>query len=375
MIYLDNAATTFKKPINTIFSTIKALTKYSANPSRSSHKQSVLVGEMIEQCRNNIKTFVNAPVCAEVVYTYNCTEAINYAILGTLKSGDHAIITTFEHNAVIRTLHSLKTIGITYSEAKPNNLGIITINQIKKLVKPNTKLIIINNTSNVTGTTTKVNQIGKFCSENNILLLVDCAQSGGHEKIDMKNDNINFIALAGHKGLYGPQGIGALIINNTEPSPIKFGGSGSESINPNMPSYYPEKLEAGTINTVGILGLNAGINFVNNNFEKINSKIFKLSNHLIKFLKSNNNFILYSNNAKSGVISFNIKNKNTQEVINILNQNNICVRGGLHCAPLIHKHLNTLDGGTIRVSICYFNKLSEIKTLIKVLTKIVKNKA
>lgn len=370
MIYLDNAATTHKKPLQTIVAVIKALTVYNSNPSRGSHKLSVKTSQKIEECRNNIKKFVNAPDSASVVYTYNCTEAINYCILGTIKSNDHIIISTFEHNAVVRTIASLKKKKVSYSVATPDQDGNITIETIKKLKKDNTKLIIINQTSNVTGKTTDLYDIGKYCRENNILLLTDCAQSGGHKKIDMQKNNINFVALAGHKGLYGTQGIGALIINNASPLPIKFGGSGTNSISETMPPYYPEMLEAGTINTPGILALDAGIKYVNKNIDKINKKTDELSKILIDYLKSNNNYILYSDYDCAGVVSFNHKHIDTADVVNILNEHNICVRGGLHCNPLTHKYLGTTDSGTVRVSISHFNTKKEIIKLIKILNLI-----
>lgn len=370
MIYLDNAATTRKKPFKTIWETLKALLVYNANPSRGSHTLSINAGLKVLDCREHIKKFVNAPEEANVVYTYNCTEAINYALLGTLKENDHVVITTFEHNAVLRALYSLKDKNVTYSVATPNSYGNITLQEIKKLVKDNTKMIVVNQTSNVTGTTTSLNEIGNYCKNNNILFLVDAAQSAGHEQIDVIKNNINFLCLAGHKGLYGTQGIGALVINNAQPKPIKFGGSGTESQNPNMPNYYPDMLEAGTVNLNGIMALDGGISFVEKNFKKINAKTNKLASVLYSYLKVNPNIIVYTTCIKSGVISFNLKNKTTEEVVDYLNEHKVCVRGGLHCAPLAHNFLNTINTGTVRVSIAYFNTMAEIKKLIKLLKKI-----
>lgn len=372
MIYLDNGATTHKKPIKTILNTLKALLFYSANPSRGSHTLSIKTGLKIEDCREHLKKFVNAPKNANVVYTYNCTEALNYAILGTLKRGDHVIITTFEHNSVLRPIYSLKNKNVTYSVVTPNKQNEISLNEIKNHVKPNTKMIAISQTSNVTGNTINLEEIGMFCKHNNIIFLVDAAQSAGHEKIDMEKFNINLLALAGHKGLYGPQGIGALVINKSAPNPIKFGGSGSNSESKFMPDYYPDKLEAGTINTVGILGLDGGISFVEKHFEKICNKTKKLTSYLLENFKQNKNIILYSNNANSGVVSFNVLNIETQDVVNFLNKHKICVRGGLHCAPLTHTFLNTIPNGAVRVTISYFNKMWEIKKLVKAVEKLIK---
>lgn len=370
MIYLDNAATTRKTPLKTMLEIIKSIVIYNANPSRGSHKASVKAGIKVLSCREHLKQFVNAPTSAKVVYTYNCTEAINIALFGCLNEHDHVIISTFEHNAVVRTLHQLKQKNITYSVVKPDCYNNITIEEIKKHLTPNTKLIVINHTSNVTGTTTNLKPIGDFCKENNILFMVDGAQSAGHETIDVTKNNINLLCLAGHKGLFGTQGIGALIINNANPAPLKFGGSGTNSLSPEMPEYYPDKLEAGTINLLGIMALDGGISFVEKHQQKINKKTLKLATTLYSYLKQNPSIILYSTCIKSGVISFNFKNKATDEVVNFLNEHGICVRGGLHCAPLAHKQINTLNTGTVRVSISYFNTMYEIKKLIKVLKKI-----
>lgn len=370
MIYLDNSATTHKKPLKTKLAILKAITIYSANPSRSSHNLSIKTGLKVEQCRERIKKFVNAPQTASVVYTYNCTEAINYALQGCLNCGDHVIITTFEHNAVLRTLHALKSKNITYSVAMPNKDGNITINEIKKLLTNKTKMIVVNHTSNVTGKTTSLKPIGEYCQQNNLIFLVDGAQSAGHNKIDMQQNNINLLALAGHKGLFGTQGIGALIINNTNVEPLKFGGSGGNSEELNMPTYYPDKLEAGTINTLGIMALDGGIQFVMKNHNKINIKIQKLTDYLLNYLNNNKNYIVYSNKDCCGVVSFNHKHFETSSVVNFLNEHKICVRGGLHCAPLAHKYLHTMSTGTVRVSISYFNSFGDIKKLIRTLQKL-----
>ncbi len=372
MIYLDNAATTRKKPFITKLNTLKALTIYNANPSRGSHTASIKTALKVEQCRENIKKFVNAPANSFVVYTYNCTEAINFAILGSLSPNSHVIITTFEHNAVLRTLNSLKDNNVTYSVATPSK-SEITLKDITKHIKPNTKMIIVNHTSNVTGTTTNLKPIGDYCKKQNLIFMVDGAQSLGHNKVNVKNCNINYLAIAGHKGLYGTQGIGALVINNVTPNPIKFGGSGTNSESLEMPNYYPDKMEAGTLNTLGILALDGGISYIAKKQSKINKKTLYLSNILLNYLSNNKNYILYSKTNNCGVISFNHKKYTTTQMVNYLNENKICVRGGLHCSPLSHNFLGTLDGGTIRVSLSYFNTKREIKKLIRVLEKLEQN--
>lgn len=368
MIYLDNSSTTRKKPLSVIKAVTQA-TYRSANPTRSSHTPSLKAALKVYNTREHIKEFFNAPKGANVVFTYNCTEAINLVLQGTAKKNGNVVITAFEHNSVIRTLHRLKqTHKITVTIVNPNNFGQISEQDILNKVTDKTYLVIVNQTSNVTGSTVKLTNIGHKLKEKNILFMIDTAQSAGHEKINMKKLGANFLCVAGHKGLFATQGIGALVLNNAEVECLKFGGSGSNSLNPAMPEYYPEKLEAGTVNTVGIFALDAGIKYVEKHFDKINFKVEKLSNMLLEYLKQNKNVTLYSNNPHSGVISFNFNNLDNNEACNTLNEKfKICVRPGLHCAPLIHKFLKSDESGLVRVSISCFNKTFEIKKLIKAL--------
>ena len=374
MIYLDNSSTTRKKPFCVLNAVLKA-TWHSANPTRSSHTPSLNAALKVYNTREHLKSFFNAPKSANVVFTYNCTEAINTVIFGTAKKGGNVVITAFEHNATFRPLNKLiKTHNITITIVNPNSLGEITSDDILNKINDKTYLVIVNQTSNVTGSTVKLNNLGHKLKQKNIMLMVDTAQSAGHEKIDMQSIGANFLCVAGHKGLFATQGIGALILNDANVEPLKFGGSGSNSLLTTMPEYYPEKLEAGTINTIGISALDAGVGYVEKHLDKINNKKKKLSNILINYLKQNKNITLYSSNPHSGVISFKFNNLDNNEVCNTLNEKyKICVRPGLHCAPLIHKFLKTEKTGLIRVSISYFNNFCEIKKLVKALNKIEKN--
>lgn len=376
MIYLDNSSTTRKKPLSVVKSVANA-TFRSANPTRSSHTPSLNAALKVFNTREHIKSFFNAPADANVVFTYNCTEAINLVLQGTAKKNGNVVITAFEHNSVVRTLHKLKqTHNLTITIVNPNKLGQISENDILNSVTDKTYLVVVNQTSNVTGSTIKLKNLGHKLKQKNILFMIDTAQSAGHEKIDMTELNANFLCVAGHKGLFATQGIGALVLNNANVECLKFGGSGTDSLNPEMPKFYPEKLEAGTINTVGIFALDAGISFVEKHFDKINLKVEKLSNLLIDYLKQNSEITLYSSNPHSGVISFNFNNLDNNEACNTLNEKfKICVRPGLHCAPLIHKFLHSDKTGLVRVSISYFNKKYEIKKLIKALNYLTKKEA
>ena len=371
MIYLDNASTTNKKPFCVKLAIKKAFKKkYCANPGRSSHKYSINASEVVYQTREKLNSFFGGYGTENVVFTSGCTEALNLAIFGTLKKGGNIIYTTNEHNSVARPLAYLKNKKqITTTLIETNENGIIEPEKIKNAITDKTYLVIVNHTSNVTGATCNIKKIGEICKEKNIMLLVDAAQSAGHQKIDMKIYGITMLAIAGHKGLLASQGIGALLFDgNIKIMPQKFGGTGTNSELLLPPITYPDSLEAGTSPTPAIFSLNAGIKYVKNNFKKINEKITKLTKYLLDELYLKNNLKIYtSKNCYNGVVSFRINGIEPSDVVNYFNKNGVCIRSGLHCAPLCHEKLGTLNGGTIRVSISHFNHKCEIKRFLKLL--------
>ncbi|MBQ8443930.1 MAG: aminotransferase class V-fold PLP-dependent enzyme [Clostridia bacterium] len=378
MIYLDNSATTYIKPKEVIKAVNDALLYYSANPGRSGHQASIKTAFKIEEARECVARHFNAESVQNVIWTQNCSQALNLAILGSAKQGGHIIATENEHNSVLRPLEHLKCQGIIdYSIASQADSKGITLDDIKKHVKPNTYMIICNHISNVNGAKAEIKEIGQFCKEHGYIFLVDGAQSCGHLKIDIKENNIDYLSVAGHKGFYAPQSIGCLVMNDTfRPQPITFGGTGTNSLELVQPDIYPERLESGTISTPLILGLSAGIHFVENNFKEINGKIDDLATYLIYEL-TKLDIPLYTHPENPyGVVSFNIKNIDSNEVANILNSKyGICVRGGYHCAPLKHKALGTLEQGAVRVSLSYFNNFTEIQKLLYAIKHIAKQKA
>ena len=367
MIYLDNSASTYIKPKEVIKAVNESLINYTANPGRSGHNASIKTALKVENVREQLAHHFNAESTQNIIFTSNCTPALTQVILGCYKHNGHIICTENEHNSVLRPLEYLKNKGlIDYSVAYQNNSKGICLSDIKPLIQKNTYMIICNHISNVNGSKADIKEIGKFCKQNHLIFLVDGAQSCGHEQIDIKDLNIDFLTIAGHKGFYAPQSIGAIIMGNTyRPEPILFGGTGTNSLELFQPDIFPEKLESGTISTPLIMGLGAGIEFVENNFNNIKDKLDDLTTYL-NFELSKLDIKCYTHPENSnGVLAFNIKNIHSNEVANILNEKyGICVRGGYHCAPLKHKALGTLDQGAIRVSISYFNTFSEIQRLI-----------
>ena len=274
IIYFDNAATSHFKPKSVIRALVKSI-KNSANPGRSGHKLSLNNSMEIWKTRDIIAEHFGNIEPENVIFTKNCTEALNIAILGTVRKNGNVICSCFEHNSILRPLHELENKGIiTLTIVSPKNKKYITSADIKEKIIPSTYLICVNSLSNVTGNKNEITEIGKICKEKNILFLVDNAQGCGHLKIDMIKSHINFLSFAGHKGFFAPQSIGGLCINSKIiPNPIVFGGTGTESENMLQPSTLPESLESGTLSTPLIIGLKKGIEFVDKKFNKLNNKI------------------------------------------------------------------------------------------------------
>lgn len=375
MIYLDNSASTFVKPKEVLRAVNDALLNYGANPGRSGHEASIKTALKVEEVREKLAFHFCVKESQNVIFTQNCTSALNLAILGSAKNGGHIICTENEHNSVLRPLDHLKKQGIIdYSIAYQSSPKGITLEDIKKHINSNTYMIICNHISNVNGDEADISKIGQFCHENGYIFLVDGAQSGGHKRINLEENHIDYFTIAGHKGFYAPQSIGALIMaGKYRPEPINFGGTGTNSFELFQPDIYPERLESGTISTPLILGLGSGIDFVENNFKLINSKIDDLSTFLNFELNKLGVKVYTEPENATGVIAFNIADLHSNEVSNILDEKyGICVRGGYHCAPIKHKALETIQQGAVRVSLSYFNTFSDIQRLLFAIKHILK---
>lgn len=368
IIYFDNAATSNYKPKNVLKTIFKTL-KNSANAGRSGHKLSIYNSVKIWEARENLAKYFGGIEPENVIFTKNCTEAINIVIQGTLQKGKNVVCSCFEHNSVLRPLNELaKKELITLTIVTPKNNKFITVNDIEEKLSSNTYLVCVNSISNVTGNQNDIFNIAKLCNKKNILFLVDNAQGCGHINIDIKKYNISFLTFAGHKGFLAPQSIGGLCINSKIiPKPITFGGTGSESINLLQPTALPERLESGTLATPNILALNEGLNYVEKNFKKHNNKLYFLTEYLYNQLKRIKDIKIYSQpNFNSGIISFNYKNYDSVEISEYLDKKyNIATRSGLHCAPLTHKFYNTTQKGMVRISLGFKNTKKEINLLIK----------
>lgn len=382
MIYFDNGATTFPKPAKVQNAVVRAMLEYGANPGRSGYKMAIETATKVYETREKAKELFNASSPTDIVFTSNCTHALNLAIKGLLKKGDHVIISDLEHNSVLRPVHTLSQRGlITYSIVKTMDSDAETVKSFEKLIKDNTKLIICTHGSNVWGIKLPVEQLGRLAKRKKVFFLVDAAQTAGIIPIDVKKSNIDFLCMPGHKGLYGPSGTGMLITSKAyELSTIIEGGTGSMSSLYTQPDVAPEMLESGTVNTVGIIGLGAGISYVKSKTaEKIYEHGMEIAEYIYNNLKNNSGVILYtkmfSRNKNLPVVSFNIKDMMSEDTVSRLAEMGFALRGGLHCSPLAHTKMNTMDIGACRISIGSFNTLSEAKKLCAAINKITNNEA
>lgn len=375
MIYLDNGATSFPKPLSVRQNVDISLKKFSANPGRSGHSLSLRAAKEIFECRKRLKKLFNVNSEEEIIFTENCTMALNTVIFGLLSEGDHVLISSMEHNSVTRPLESLKDKGVTYSTFDYSYDDNETVDNVRNLIKPETKLVICTHASNVFGFRFPIERICALCHAYRILFCVDSAQSAGVFDIDVGTNQYDFVCMSGHKSLYGPMGTGVLILNNRNLKPLLYGGTGTESVKKSQPEGLPEKFESGTQNMNGISGLKAGVDFVKNRgIKNIYNHEYKLAKRLFNGLANNRKVITYNKSFDYGkvapVVSFNIDGVYSEDLVAKLNKYGIMTRGGLHCSPLAHTTMNTIENGTVRVVPGAFNTINDINYLLNVIRKL-----
>ena len=376
-IYLDNAATSYPKPREVADAVYDFMINNGTSSGRGSYQKAMESDFFIYNTRKEIASLFNFSDPKKVIFTSNVTEALNMAIRGILKSGDHVITSSLEHNAVWRCLNSLeKEINISITKIDANKEGYTNIEDLKKHIKDNTSLIVFTQASNVLGTIQPIKDIGAIARKHKIPFLVDAAQSAGALPIDVKEDNIDILAFTGHKSLLGPMGTGGLLINcEYNIDPLKVGGTGGDSAYEYQPDYYPNKLETGTLNVSGIVGLGEAVKFIKSKgIINIHNKEKELVKYALDQLKSVKNIQIYGPQDSErivSVISFNIKGIRAEEVAYELDSKyNIMVRAGLHCAPSAHELIGTKEIGALRIGIGYFNEKEDIDKLVKALNEI-----
>ncbi len=374
MIYLDNAATSFPKPEGVYKRVDDVLRRISGSPGRASHRMAVEADRVVFEARETVAKVINAADASRVAFTKNATEAVNIAIKGLLKPGDHLVTTSFEHNSVAKTAGWAEEHGVEVSRVRPGPSGAVAPSEVEKAIRKNTKLVSIVHASNVLGTIQPVGEIGALCRKKGVLFMADGAQTVGALPVDVDGMNIDILAATGHKALFGPQGTGFIYLREgIEPEPLVSGGTGELDTVLEM----PERLENGTMNTPGIGGLGAGAEFVlSEGVDKIRAFEEGLIRALLEGLGAVRGVRIIGTNDerwRASLVAFNIDGvKPRQAGLRLDNDFGILVRTGAHCAPDAHREAGTYPEGAIRVSPGYFNTASDIETFIKAVETISK---
>lgn len=376
MIYFDNAATTYPKPASVIRAVDDVLRNLSFNSGRGGYRQSIQASEMIYSARECVADFFNAEP-ENIVFTKNCTESLNIAIKGSVKRGEHIIISSLEHNSVSRVAEKLRKDGIiTYDIADFSYDDDTVINNFENLIKNNTSLIVCTHSSNAFGVSFPIRKIGQLCKKHSLRFIVDGAQGAGVADIDMKRDNIDILCAPGHKCLMGVMGTGIMAVSkNVMVDELLQGGTGSGSLSLSQPDFSPDKFEAGTLNNAGIMSVKKGIDYINyHGRENIYNHELSLCRYLYNELDNINKVSLYTPYPEYGktmpIISFNISDYPSEKTASLLASKGICTRAGYHCTPLAHKHFGTFDTGTVRLSLGVFNVKKECTSFIDVVKKL-----
>lgn len=376
MFYWDNAATTWPKPQPVREAIGEALLRYGANPGRGGHQMAYATSEAVFRCRKTSADFFGLPTPDTVVFTLNCTMALNMVIKGILQKGGHALISDIEHNAVLRPLYAVSESRPAYNIV-PVSLTDpeVTLQNFRRAITPDTKLIVCSHASNVWGVVQPIREIGRLARERHIPFAVDAAQSAGVLPIHMQEDNIDFLCVAGHKGLYGPMGTGMLLSSGRYPLPSFIeGGTGSRSLDPRQPAELPDHLESGTPNTAGICGLCAGMQWVREKgIGRICRHELQTIQQIYRSLQKTPGIRLYTPYPEQGryvpVLSFSIEGMPSEEAAAFLNTAGVAVRAGLHCAPLAHRKMGTEKTGTIRLAPSAFTKRTEAEEVAKIIRR------
>ncbi|MDR1892158.1 MAG: aminotransferase class V-fold PLP-dependent enzyme [Oscillospiraceae bacterium] len=365
MIYLDNAATTNPKPESVRRAVSQTLLRFSVNSGRGSYSTAVSAAELIYSVREKAAAFFGEQNPERVIFTPNCTASLNYVLKGLLKPGDHCIVSSLEHNAVMRPLYALTKKGVTYSVAEADFYDdAVTVNHFRQLIQPETRLIVCAHASNLLGLCLPVEAIGGLCREHGITFAVDAAQTAGILPLDVEKMNIDFLCVAPHKGLYAPMGTGILIARQSLDT-ILEGGTGTSSYCLEQPSDPPERFESGTQNLPGIAGVGAGLDFVTAKTpERIYTHELGLVTALYRRLANTPGVRLYTECPKmwhyAPVLAFNIGDMESSEVGEALNKAGFAVRTGLHCAPTAHRLIGTLRQGAVRVCPSAFTRQEDM---------------
>jgi len=379
-IYFDNAATSSPKPRAVVDEVARALQQYNANPGRSGHAAALQAARAVYAAREKLSALLHAGKDSCLCFAFNCTDALNLGVKGVLRRGDHVVSTMLEHNSVLRPLSGLSQAGlIRLSLVSPRSDGLIDPEDIRRAMRPGTRLIVCTHASNVTGAIQPVAAIGALAREKGVYFLIDGAQALGTMPVDVQRLKCSMYAFPGHKGLLGPQGTGGLhICSGLRLNTLREGGTGTDSDRMLQPEDAPERYEAGTVNLPGIAGLLRGVEYVSPRLSAIMMHERELTTALYEGVRAMPETEVYSPSeeaARAGIVSFNLGDMSSSELADALGRRGIAVRGGLHCAPCAHRVLGTLRRGAVRASIGHANSMEEIDRFLRILDQIRREKA
>ena len=372
MIYLDQAATSYPKPPEVVKAVCETL-QYAGNSGRGAHHLSLAANRLIFEARCEIADFLGAEDPSCIAFTANATESLNLALFGILHSGDHVITTELEHNSVLRPLYSLEERGVEVTILPANRQGVVDFSTLGDHLRPNTRVLVLTHASNVTGNVVDIGCVGEFCRKHDLLFIVDAAQTAGFYSYDLRQSSIDILCFTGHKGLYGPQGVGGIYVKpGLALRPLKMGGSGIQTFSKTHPSQMPEALEAGTLNLPGIAGLMAGVRYLKSRgADMVRHEECDLSSHFYKAVNEIPGIEVYGDfdvPIRCPIVALNILGIDSSLVSQVLAEEySIYTRAGGHCAPLMHGALGTRELGAVRFSFSHLNTRAELDTAAEVL--------
>lgn len=370
MIYLDNAATSWPKPETVYRAVDYCLRHIGANPGRGGHVMARQAGQIIYETREALANLFAIADPSRLVFTANATEALNIALFGLIKRGSRVVTTALEHNAVARPLRQLESRGAKLKIVQCDACGIVDIDELERVLRQGVDVVVMSHASNVTGAVMPIADVGRITRAAGALLVVDAAQTAGVEDVDVQKMDVDILAFAGHKGLFGPQGTGGLYVGERAfVKPHRYGGTGSLSESDRQPDFLPDMLESGTPNTPGIAGLKAGVDFITTTgLRNIRSREQYLTGKLMQGLTAIERVTVYGPPAgknRTAVVSFNVEGSDSGAVAYLLDREyGIACRAGLHCAPWAHRTAGTIAAGAIRFSPGYFNTDAEIDAAV-----------
>ena len=369
MIYLDNAATSFRKPEEVLEAVMEAM-RHSGNASRGTHSAAISASQSVYEARRRLAAFFHCERADHVIFTQNSTEALNIALYGLLSPGEHVITTDLEHNSVLRPLYDLESRGLLLDFVRADRRGKVDYRDFERLIRKETRAIVCTHASNLTGNMLELERISGIAHRAGALLVVDASQSAGALPVDMEKQGIDILCFTGHKSMLGPQGTGGLCLRSgVELRPFKRGGTGVHSYLREQPSDYPTRLEAGTLNGHGIAGLLAAVNFIDRmGLEKIEEKESRLLRRFCEAVREIPGVTLYGDfeGRRAAIAALNIRDYSSAELSDCLAQDyGIATRPGAHCAPRMHEALGTEEQGAVRFSFSIFNTEDEVESAIR----------